>query len=553
MKKPENILRRALPGLLALLAGVTARAADPPTSRGGEVVVLYNTRVAESRGVAEHYARARGVPAAQVIGLPLPDQEAITRAEYRDRLERPLADALAERGLLTWGALTNAADGRPFTGVTAAKIRALAPCFGVPLKILEDAGLAETPPPEMAEILRRNEAAVDSELALLPWAREGWPRLGPLPNRVFGVTNAALLHPTNAVLLVARLDGPDAATARGLADLALHAETNGLWGRAYFDGRGLTGGPYLTGDLWLTNAAQLAATYGFDTVLDWQEPTFGPNFPLSHAALYAGWYDEHVSGPFTAFRVEFAPGAVAYHLHSYSAATLRGRARHWAGPLVARGAAATMGSTAEPLLDGTPNLEVFFGRLLFLRFTLAEAALAAQRVLSWQTTVVGDPLYRPFALNPVERLAARTNMAAADAAWLTAMLLNLRAQADGGVTNATAILAQQPLLAHSPVLQEKMGDFERLAGRPREAAAWYARAAGSGPSPRQRWRLLRAAGEAHEAAGDAAEAYRWLQDYRRETSDEAERPALAARLARLARELGRAEEAVRWEREAGAR
>jgi len=34
------------------------------------------------------------------------------------------------------------------------------------------------------------------------------------------------------------------------------------------------------------------------------------------------------------------------------------------------------------------------------RITFGEAAWAAQPVLSWQTTVVGDPLYRPFAKEP---------------------------------------------------------------------------------------------------------------------------------------------------------
>jgi hypothetical protein len=29
-------------------------------------------------------------------------------------------------------------------------------------------------------------------------------------------------------------------------------------------------------------------------------------------------------------------------------------------------------------------------------YTFGEAAWAAQPVLSWQTTVIGDPLYRPF-------------------------------------------------------------------------------------------------------------------------------------------------------------
>ena len=49
----------------------------------------------------------------------------------------------------------------------------------------------------------------------------------------------ASLNPTNGILLVARLDGPSAEIARGLVDKAVQAERDGLWGRAYFDARGI--------------------------------------------------------------------------------------------------------------------------------------------------------------------------------------------------------------------------------------------------------------------------------------------------------------------------
>src|SRR5207247_11155568 len=62
---------------------------------------------------------------------------------------------------------------------------------------------------------------------------------------------AASLHPTNGILMVTRLDGPTAAIARGLVDKAIQAETDGLWGRAYFDVRGLTNGSYKLGDDWI--------------------------------------------------------------------------------------------------------------------------------------------------------------------------------------------------------------------------------------------------------------------------------------------------------------
>lgn len=529
-----------------LLAACGASAAEAPSP---DVVVVFNTRMRDSRAVAEHYAQRRGVPERQVIGLALPESEAMSRADFRQRLEGPLRDALRERGLMTWGAVTNA-EGAVRTAVTAAAFRHLALCYGMPVRISEDPATPHDNAFRIADIFRRNEAAVDSELMLLPLSAQGFPLTGPLSNPVFGATNAAWLHPTNGVLAVARLDGPDPATARRLVDLALQAETNGLWGRAYFDSRGLTEGIYLPGDQWITNSAAIVESYGLPTVLDRAPETFPAAFPMSHIALYAGWYDPEVSGPFTALKVEFMPGAIAYHLHSYSAELLRTRTRRWAGPLLARGAAATLGCTSEPVLDGTPQLDVFFGRLVWLRFTFGEAALAAQRSLSWQVTVVGDPLYRPFGLNPFERLAlAEAGQAATDRPWNYATLLNFRARQDGSPTNALAALRTLPELASSPVLQELLGDLLREAGEIKEAGAAYARALEHQPSVRQRWRLLRLAGDAFEAAGDAAAAYPLLAALVAETPGAPEAPELKRRLAALARALDRPADAERWERE----
>ena len=102
---------------------------------------------------------------------------------------------------------------------------------------------------------------------------------------------------------------------------------------------------------------------------------------------------------------------VAYHLHSYSAYTLRSTNQYWCGPLLAAGATATMGCIDEPFLAGTPNMEVFFSRWLLLGFTFGEAACAAQGAVSWQTTVVGDPLFRPFGGNPQNDGFQRTRRA----------------------------------------------------------------------------------------------------------------------------------------------
>lgn len=55
--------------------------------------------------------------------------------------------------------------------------------------------------------------------------------------------------------MVARLDGPTAAIARGLVDKALQAEARGLWGRAYFDLRNISDPGYRVGDEWIRASA----------------------------------------------------------------------------------------------------------------------------------------------------------------------------------------------------------------------------------------------------------------------------------------------------------
>src|SRR5271169_4563533 len=206
---------------------------------GDEVVLVYNVRVPESRELAEYYAKKRQVPTNQIFGFTLSTNESISRAEFRDDLQRPLAKALEKEKLWHIAARivppTNQLPGRVDWVVASSKIRYAVLCYGVPLKIESDPTLKEEGAEKLRPEMRRNEAAVDSELALLPLIEQKLPLNGPLRNPVYASTNAALLQPASGVLLVSRLDGPNATVARGLVDKALEAEAKGLWGRAYID------------------------------------------------------------------------------------------------------------------------------------------------------------------------------------------------------------------------------------------------------------------------------------------------------------------------------
>jgi hypothetical protein len=198
-----------------------------------------------------------------------------------------------------------------------------------------------------------------------------------------------------ALMLVCRLDAPGEEIVRSMIDDAIKTEQKGLGGFAYIDERGIKDGPLAEGDEWLRRAAEDARRHGIPVIEDMEEAMFPPGYPMRHAAIYLGWYGENVSGPFASDDFRFERGAIAVHIHSSSAASLRNPHEHWAAPLLARGAAATLGNVYEPYLALTPNLDVFFARLL-AGFTFAESAYASQRAISWMTTFVGDPLYRPF-------------------------------------------------------------------------------------------------------------------------------------------------------------
>ena len=201
--------------LLPLGFAGALRAENP----GDEVVVVYNTRVPESKRVADYYAERRHVPTNQIFGFALSTGDDMSRQEYRNSLERPLADALENRKL--WHIAsevypsTNGQPPRVVWQVKESKIRYAVLCYGVPFRITHDPDLKESVTENLRPEMRRNGAAVDSELAFLPCIEQRLPLTGPLNNPFYGATNAASLHPTNGILLVARLDGPSAAIARG--------------------------------------------------------------------------------------------------------------------------------------------------------------------------------------------------------------------------------------------------------------------------------------------------------------------------------------------------
>ncbi|MCS7090504.1 MAG: TIGR03790 family protein [Verrucomicrobiota bacterium] len=528
----------------------------PSLSRGAEdgaqVVILYNSAIAESRAVALHYAQRRGVPEKQVLGLKLSTTPEMSRAEYRDLLLQPLLRMLTNSGLMivqTGPAVGTDAGGRSRPQVVQSSIRYLVVCYGVPWRIKPDAGLYEPETDSLRPELRRNEAALDSELACLPLALRGYPLVGPFVNPHYGCTNAAQLHPTNGLLLVSRLDGPTPEIARALVDKAIEAERDGLWGRAYFDCRGSVEPGLQPGEEMFRNAAEMSRLLGLPTVLDTNESVFPVSYPLSQVGFYAGWYAENITGALARPTVEFMPGAFAYHLHSFAAADLRSTNRHWVGPLLHRGATVTLGPVYEPYLGGTPDLTLFISRFVLQGFSFGEAAWASQPALSWQITVVGDPLYRPFGRPPSALHADLESRQSALVAWSHLRLVNLNLARGTPLAEMVTYLEQCPVTRHSAVLTEKLGDLYDQLGKPHSAALMWQRALALDPSPQQRLRLLLAVAERFESLQQWSEAYEARRSLLRDYGDQLDRAELSRSLAALAARLGKSEEARQYQQE----
>jgi len=282
----------------------------------------------------------------------------------------------------------------------------------------------------------------------------------------------------------------------------------------------------------ITNAASAAKRLGFETLVDNRPETVGNGFPMSQIGLYVGWYESHVVGPFTAPTMEFMPGAFAYHLHSFSGANLRSRDENWVGPLLAKGATCTMGCVAEPYLDLTPHPGVFLERWGYLGMSFGEAAVTCHPMLSWQTVVVGDPLYRPFRLNPIQygEMLALANSPLTAYALVRKVNVDILNQRVPVVPNSPLprdralsefeilarnreMLQSQPLAERSSVVSEVIARLYWNEAKASQAAKWYSHAlAASDATPRQRIRLLLDSVEAYRVLDRPRSAYEALEE-----------------------------------------
>ncbi len=492
-------LRRwLLLGLVAVLSTPCAFCAAPARPADG-VILLANSADPDSLRIARHYAEVRGVPEANIIALPLPLAETISWPEFITALWQPLQDELVRRAWISAVTMKSLdAVGRKKFAPSGHRITALAICRGVPLRINHDAALvAEALPYTRQPEFRTNQGAVDSELGLL--AIGSYPINAFVPNPLYQ-NDAPTPHQLGQFIKVSRLDAPSFAEANALVDQAVAVERAGLLGRAYVD----IGGVHADGERWLEETATQLAALGFDLDVDRAPSTLPPAARIDAPALYFGWYAGKLNGPFALPGFRFPPGAIALHIHSYSATTLRSADSGWTGPMLARGVTAAVGNVFEPYLQLTHRPQLFL-RALARGATLVDAATYAQPAFSWHTVLIGDPLYRPFAV-PLETQLRNFATLPPPLAGYAALRRIRQLEAAGQPAEALALgrkaLAATPNLALGLAVAERL----RTAGDPAAAAQALAFAALVTAFPADEWSLAAAAAQLLAEVGRPAPA-----------------------------------------------
>ena len=406
--------------LSLLLIATPLFAIDP-----SDIFIVANKDMPESIAVAKYYALKRKVPVENIILLSLPKEEDIQRADFDAKLAEPLREALKSK---------------------KEQIKIILTVYGVPLRVsvktlsanekaiadeirkkLDDASnerkkakeenaekdkidllekkVSELNTQWLDSISAESQACVDSELMCLWWPAYELNRWQDNP--LYWKSSPETKNQFPHTLMTCRLDGPTADIAKRLVDDAIEVEKKGLKGKAYFDAKGVALEPknsnndtdvgYGGYDESFREAAALLKSAGMSVTLDDKEPLFASN-SCKDAALYAGWYS--LSNYIDCCR--FVKGAVAWHLASGEAATLRNPAsKAWCPNLLQHGVAATLGPVAEPYTIGFPKPAEFFGFLATGKYTLVETYSRTIYLTSWMTVLVGDPLYNPFKNMPM--------------------------------------------------------------------------------------------------------------------------------------------------------
>jgi uncharacterized protein (TIGR03790 family) len=379
-----------------LLVPLLAFALAPPAfaQSAANVLLVVNEASADSVSIADYYARARGVPADQVLRLKLDVADEIDRSAFNTKIHGPVA---------TWLQAHAAQDRILYIVLTK----------GIPLRIKGTAGRTGT------------IASVDSELTLLYRRLTGQVVAvdGRVENAYFlGAAPLDGARPFNRdahdIYLVTRLDGFTARDVTALVDRAMKPSRDG---RILLDQKIGTGAE--AGNAWLEQAAaRLRAAGSAERVV--LETTDRVLRDEQNVLGYYSWGSNDAAITTRRLGLGFVPGALAGTYVSTDGRTFAEPPATWtigkwldrstffagspqslAGDLIREGVTGVAAQVAEPYLDASARADILFPAYL-AGFNLAESFYLSMPYLSWQTIVIGDPLCRPFAQRPPDPAAA---------------------------------------------------------------------------------------------------------------------------------------------------
>ncbi len=386
--------------------GASVLHAVEPTS----TLVLYNVNDPESVAISNYYMQAR--PGVRSFGLDLPGLgEQITGQTYLDEIRTPLLSELASQ---SWGSQID-------TFVTTK---------GLPLRI--DVGTSGTTNWGQFSSLESELARIDSIDSIAAMGDQSFSAaivdipgvlpanpyyLGPevdlftgLPLPYDGPEGFDRSDPINEnIRLTSRLDGYTLQDVTGMIDRAQQAFVVPFGQTVVVDDHpnAPASSEAAMADLALSILPSHNQLTDYDAtnspIVTSSSPVLGYVSHGIHGGLPAGVPGslDQTGYIVDTLNFEYANGAVfhtyesfnafSFDLTSTSPATSQGQVAQW----IAAGGTAGLGHVQEPTASKwtVTNEDIFFDMLLS-GYTLAEAAWAATRQLSFVNTVVGDPLMR---------------------------------------------------------------------------------------------------------------------------------------------------------------
>jgi len=365
-------MSKVLPCLLflALAAAPEATALGPQN-----VGVLANRDCPRSLEIAAYYARARAIPAANILLLSLPDTRTMDYKPFQESVAEPLRKYLAARRGAPIDCLV-LADGLPLRvrlpqgPISASALLAVldTPLFGRP----------QTSLPTVAN------PYLDSDT---PFAHG--KAFGDL--HLYLVTHLCGLTPLDAKALVDRSRASDRSAPVG--DFYFHVAQGNARGRnATYD-----------------KALKDLKERGFRAfVLPWGPAALAEKKGIA-GLLTGGKYSG--LGQKTVESLSFRPGALVDLLESYGAVprnfdSTRNPVQVPVTWFIRAGATGVHGTVAEPYAHAFPRATLF--RWYSRGYGLAEAFFMSLPFLYWQNAVFGDPLAAPYAARPAVTMSVVT-------------------------------------------------------------------------------------------------------------------------------------------------